>query len=58
MNEQFIQKITIDWDQIDKNSYLRNIDAIKDLKELSFRKKEHLWLNHRMKKEFPRLIHI
>ena len=38
MNEQFIQKITIDWDKIDKNSYLRNIDAIKDLKELNFEK--------------------
>ena len=38
MNEQFIQKITIDWEKIDKNSYLRNIDAIKDLKELNFEK--------------------
>ena len=36
MNEQFIQCLTIDWDVVDKNSYLREIAAIKDLKELNF----------------------
>lgn len=38
MNNQFIQKIIIDWKKIDRNSYLRKIDAIKGLEELSFNK--------------------
>lgn len=36
MNEQFIQCLTIDWDAVDRNSYLREIEAIKDLNELVF----------------------
>lgn len=36
MNNQFIQKILIDWDKIGRNSYLRQIDAIKNLSELEF----------------------
>lgn len=36
MNEQFIQCLTIDWDAVDKNSYLREIEAIKNLNELVF----------------------
>ena len=36
MNEQFIQRLTIDWNAIDKDSYLREIASIKDLKELNF----------------------
>lgn len=38
MNEQFIQRLSIDWNKIERNSYLRKIDAIKDLKELEFEK--------------------
>jgi len=38
MNEQFVQRLYIDWDKIDKNSYLRKIEAIKDLKEIVFEK--------------------
>jgi len=38
MNEQFIQRISIDWNKIHRNSYLRNIEAIKDLEELIFEK--------------------
>ncbi len=38
MNEQFIQRLLIDWKKIDRNSYLRKIDAIKGLKELEFEK--------------------
>lgn len=36
MNNQFIQKILIDWDKISQYSYLRQIEAIKDLEELEF----------------------
>ena len=38
MNFQFIKKIQIDWDKIDKNSYLRNIPALKNLESLDFSK--------------------
>ncbi len=38
MNEQFIQRLFIDWNKIDRNSYLRKIDAIKELEELVFDK--------------------
>lgn len=34
MNDQFIQKINIDWSKIDSDSYLRNIPTIKDLQSL------------------------
>lgn len=36
MNNQLIQSISIDWNKIDKYSYLRNIEAIKGLKQLEF----------------------
>lgn len=36
MNNQFIQKILIDWDKISRSSYLRQIEAIKNLEELEF----------------------
>ncbi len=38
MNEQFIQRLFIDWNKIEKNSYLRKIDAIRELEELVFDK--------------------
>lgn len=38
MNSQLIQKITIDWEKIDPDSYLWDIEAIKNLKELVFHK--------------------
>ena len=38
MNNQFIQGFTIDWAKIDAHSYLRKIDAIKDMTELTFHK--------------------
>lgn len=38
MNEQFIQRLSIDWDKIERNSYLRQIEAIKELDELIFEK--------------------
>ncbi len=38
MNEQFIQRLSIDWNKIEKNSYLRKIDAIKEFEELVFDK--------------------
>lgn len=38
MNEQFIQRLSIDWNKIERNSYLREIDAIKELEELEFDK--------------------
>ena len=38
MNEQFIQRLSIDWNKIEQSSYLRKIEAIKDLEELVFEK--------------------
>lgn len=38
MNEQFIQRLSIDWNKIERNSYLRRIDAINELEELVFDK--------------------
>ena len=38
MNTQFIQKLFIDWDKIESNSYLRRIEAIRGLEELEFEK--------------------
>jgi len=36
MNDQFIQGITIDWNKIEEDSYLRNIEAINGLERLEF----------------------
>ena len=36
MNQQFIRQITIDWNKIDKYSYLRDIKAISGLDSLEF----------------------
>ena len=36
MNEQFIQRLFIDWNKIERSSYLRKIEAIKELEELNF----------------------
>ena len=38
MNELYIQSLSIDWNKIEENSYLRKIDAIKGLEELVFEK--------------------
>lgn len=38
MNNQFIQGVSINWDKIDRNSYLREIDALKDVSYLEFNK--------------------
>ncbi len=38
MNEQFIQRLSIDWNKIEQSSYLRKIEAINSLKELVFEK--------------------
>ncbi len=38
MNDQFIQSITIDWEKIDRDSYLRDIEAIRGLHTLAFTK--------------------
>jgi len=38
MNEQYIQRLSVDWEKIDKNSYLREIKAIKNMEELVFEK--------------------
>ena len=37
MNEQLIQNIKIDWQKIEPYSYLRDIDAIRNLKMMEFR---------------------
>lgn len=38
MNHKFIQRISIDWNQIDSNSYLHHIAAIKGMESLEFQK--------------------
>ena len=38
INNQFIQGFTIDWRKISPDSYLRKIDAIKDIERLDFHK--------------------
>lgn len=37
MNQKFIQSVSIDWTQIDENSYLHSIEAIKGMEALVFR---------------------
>ena len=34
MNDQFIQGVIFDWDKIDKDSYLKGIRALRELKNL------------------------
>lgn len=36
INSQFIQRISIDWDKIESDSYLRTIEPIRSIKELEF----------------------
>lgn len=36
MNDQFIQSIAIDWDRIERDSYLRNIESVRNLEKLIF----------------------
>lgn len=36
MSAQFVQGIKIDWDRIDKSSYLRGIEALRDVEKLRF----------------------
>lgn len=38
MNEQFIRNVIIDWDKIEEQSYLRDINSIKNLNNLEFKK--------------------
>ena len=38
MNEQFIQGVIFDWDRIDKDSYLKKIEAFKGVEKLDFSK--------------------
>lgn len=38
MNELFIQGLTIDWDRVPPHSYVRQIPAIRSIRDLSFRK--------------------
>lgn len=36
MNEQFIQRLSINWDKVESSSYLRKIEAIKALEEIFY----------------------
>lgn len=38
MNTRFIQEIKIDWDKIDRGSYLRSIEALRGVESLQFEK--------------------
>ena len=37
MNKQLIQNVHIDWDKIDGNSYLRDIEALQGVEDIAFR---------------------
>ncbi len=36
MNDQFIQGVIFDWNKIDDDSYLKQIEALKDVERLEF----------------------
>lgn len=36
LNNQFIQRILIDWDKVDENSYLRDIEALQGVERIDF----------------------
>ena len=38
MNEQFIQGVIFDWNRIDNDSYLKEIEAFKGIEKLNFNK--------------------
>ena len=38
MNNQFIQRVTVDWTKVDAGSYVRAIDAIKNMDTVTFHK--------------------
>ena len=38
MNDQFIHGVIFDWDRIDNDSYLKRIEAFKDVEKLDFNK--------------------
>ena len=38
MNDQFIRGVQIDWNKIDRNSYLQMIGAVRGIESLSFHK--------------------
>lgn len=38
MNEQFIKRVSIDWNKVDEHSYLREIKTLKLLREIEFNK--------------------
>ena len=37
MNSQFIQSISINWDRIGRDSYLRDIEAIRGMEQMVFK---------------------
>lgn len=36
MNDQFIQSVQFDWNKIDDNSYLKEIDAFRGVERIDF----------------------
>ena len=38
MNNQFIQRVIFDWNRIDNDSYLKEIEAFKGIEKLDFNK--------------------
>ena len=54
MNDQFIQGIIFDWNKIDDDSYLKQIEALKDVERLLFadlfKRETLLRLNFKIKK--------
>jgi len=37
MNDQFIQGVIFDWNKIDDDSYLKQIEALKNIERLEFK---------------------
>lgn len=38
MTDQYIEAVSINWDRIDRNSYLRDIEALRGLQSIQFHK--------------------
>ena len=49
MNDQFIQGIIFDWNKIDDDSYLKQIEALKNIERLEFKNSINFFVGDRRK---------
>ena len=49
MNNQFIQRVIFDWNRIDNDSYLKEIEAFKGIEKLDFNKPITFFVGERCK---------